>query len=235
MRSELRLRLISFARREDAVGATEFAMISPILVLLLLMGFDTGRYVLATQRIQEVADSVVEMLSQTAPAQSPLVPINKGDGVVQDDDLRFYYDSAMATYPDVLSVANSEGVNWWQLLNVQMSSILFVASPAGCTTSCTYTPKVVWTNGARTCGLAINASPDISAYNPATLPTDVYGQGSVLVVDVSYTFKPTFGAAYMPSISIERSAYMAPRNVPVVESQAATVAPECAGVPTPTP
>ena len=233
MRLELSLQLRSFARRQDAVGATEFALVSPILLLLLLMGFDTGRYVLATQRVQEVANSVAEMLSQTDPAQPPLVTIEPHDGVVQDSDLRYYYDSAMATFPEVLAVANSEGANWWQLLAVQMTSVNFVATPAGCTTACTYTPQVVWTTGARKCGLTINQAPDASAYNPATLPKDVFGTGSLIVVDVGYTFTPTFGAAYMPSISIERSAYMAPRNVPIVESQATAVAPECAGVPAP--
>ena len=195
------------------------------------MGFDTGRYVLATQRIQEVANSVAEMLSQTDAAVKPITPVKSGDGVVQDSDLHYYSDSAMATYPEVLSVANSTGTYWWQLLTVQMTSIEFTASPSGCTSACTYKPAVVWTTGARSCGLTITATTDTSTYNPATLPTDVFGPGSLIVVDVSYTFTPTFGAAFMPSIPIERSAYMAPRNVPIVESQATSMAPPCAGEP----
>jgi len=222
--------LRGFARRQEAAGAVEFAFVSPILLLLLLMGFDTGRYVLATQRVQEVANSVAEMLSQTPPASPPLRQ-GSTDGVVQDSDLHYFSDSAMATYPEVLAVANNSGVYWWQLLTVQMSSIEFIATPNNCTNNCTYTPKVVWSNGARVCGLAITATADTSTYAPATLPTDVFGPGSIIAVDVFYTFKPTVGAAFMPSISIERSAYMAPRNVPIVESQATVQAPQCAGTP----
>jgi hypothetical protein len=111
-----------------------------------------------------------------------------------------------------------------------MTSIKFTATPTGCTTTCTYKPAVVWTNGARSCGSTITAVADTSGYSPTTLPSDVFGPGSLIVVDVWYTFTPTFAAAYMPAIYIERSAYMAPRNVPVVESQATAQAPACPGV-----
>jgi hypothetical protein len=170
------------------------------------------------------------MLSQTDAAVSPIVPKLAGDGVVQDSDLHYYSDSAMATYPDVLAVANSTGTFWWKLLTVQMTSIKF--TPTTCTTTACK-PTVMWTTGSRSCGSTITAVPDTSAYSPTTLPTDAFGPGSIIVVDVSYTFTPTFGAAYMPTLSIERSAYMAPRNVPYVESQATSMAPACAGVTVP--
>jgi hypothetical protein len=226
-------RLCSFIQRQRGASTVEFAFLMPVMLILMLAGFDTGRYVLATERIQEVANSVAEMLSQTDTAILPIVPILKSDGVVQDSDLHFYFDSAMATYPDVLVVANNTGTYWWQLLTVQMTSIKFNATPSGCTTSCTYKPTVLWTTGSRSCGSTITAVGDTSAYSPTTLPQDVYGPGSIIVVDVSYTFAPTLGAAYMPSISIERSAYMAPRNVPYVESQATSMAPPCPGVSVP--
>jgi Flp pilus assembly protein TadG len=223
-------RVRSFVRQRQAASTVEFAFLVPVVLLLLLMGFDTGRYVLATERIQEVANSVAEMLSQTGTPTSPIVATNSGDGVVQDSDLHYYYDSAMATYPDVLAVANNTGTYWWQLLTVQMTSVKFNATPTGCASSCTYKPTVMWTSGARSCGLTLTSVPDASAYSPSTLPSGVFGSGSIIVVDVFYTFTPTFGAAYMPSISIERSAFMAPRNVPYVESQATSMAPPCAGV-----
>jgi hypothetical protein len=223
----------SFVRQRRAASTVEFAFIVPAVLLLMLMGFDTGRYVLATQRIQEVANSVAEMLSQTGAAVKPIVPTYAGDGVIQDSDLHFYFDSAMATYPDVLSVANNTGTYWWQLLQVQMTSVKFNATPAGCASSCTYTPTVMWTTGARSCGLVLTSVPNASTYTASTLPAGVFGPGSIIVVDVTYTFTPTFGAAYLPSMSIERSAFMAPRNVPYVESQATSMGPPCPGVTVP--
>jgi hypothetical protein len=230
MSREIYHRVRSFVEQRQAASTVEFAFLVPVVLLLLLMGFDTGRYVLASERIQEVANSVAEMLSQTDVAASPIVPMESGDGVVQDSDLHYYSDSAMATYPDALAVANNTGTYWWQLLDVQMTGVKFNATPTGCTSSCAYKPTVMWTSGARSCGLTLTAVPDTSAYSPSTLPTDVFGRGSIIVVDIFYTFTPTFGAAYMPSISIERSAFMAPRNVPYVESQATSMAPPCPGV-----
>ena len=233
MSLEIYHRVRSFLRHRQAASTVEFAFLVPVILLLLLMGFETGRYVLATQRIQEVANSVAEMLSQTAAASTPPATSPTGAGYVQDSDLHFFYDSAMATYPDVLAAANNTGTYWWQLLTVQMTSIYFNANPTSCTSNCTYKPEVVWTTGARSCGLTFTAVSDTSPYSPSTLPTDVYptaAPGSLIVVDVFYTFTPTFGAAYLPSISIERSAYMAPRNVSVVESHATSMAPQCPGL-----
>jgi hypothetical protein len=140
----------------------------------------------------------------------------------------------MATYPDVLAVANNTGTFWWQLLNVQMGEHKIHRLAHGLHEfvhlHITYTPTVTWSTGARTCGLTMTAAPDTNTYNPATMPTDVFGPGSLIVVDVTYTFTPTFGAAFLPTIPIERSAYMAPRNVAFVESQSTSLAPPCAGV-----
>jgi Flp pilus assembly protein TadG len=216
-----------FRRDRAGVAATEFALIAPVVVMLLLAGFDFGHYVLATQRVQAVANSIAEMLAETPVSASAT---NPGDGVVTANDLQFYYNSAMFTFPDVLPAANAQGVAWSSLLSVQMTSIEFTPTPTGCTTTCTYVPNVVWALGARACGTTFSAVSDTSAYSATTLPSDIYGPGSMIVVDVSYTWAPTVGASFLPSIPIERSVYLAPRNVPIVESQAYGTANPCPGV-----
>jgi hypothetical protein len=136
----------------------------------------------------------------------------------------------MFTFPDALNVANQQNVAWSSLLVVNMSSIKMVPTPTGCTTTCAYTPKVVWSTGWRTCGSTITAAADTAAPSATTLPTDIYGPNSQIVVDVSYTFYPTFGSSVLPAIPIERSTYMAPRNVPIVETSGSTWAPNCPNV-----
>jgi hypothetical protein len=227
-RNRFHIRRREFLRDRVAIGTVEFAMIAPLLLFLLLAGFDIGRFVLATQRTQAVANSVAEMLSQTDVSSSAQTP---GDGVVYANDLLFYWNSAMFTFPDALASAMQQNMNWWNLLNVNMASIKFVGTPANCTTNCTaITPKVVWTLGQRSCGSTITAAPDTSTYSATTLPTDVFPTSlsttttSLIVVDVFYTWKPTIGANYLPSIPIQRSVFMAPRNVPLVESVASTAA-----------
>jgi len=215
-------RLKGYASGDDGVAAVEFAFIAPILLLLLLAGFDVGRFVLATQRVERVAGSVAQMLAET-PASSPGSQV----GYVSSNDLLFDWNSAMFTFPDVLAAANAQNTNWWNMLNVQMSSINFVATPAGCTTNCNYTAKVLWSLGARSCGSSIQPVTDSTYYSPTTLPADIFGPRSMIVVDVTYAWTPSVGAAYLPSIPIVRSAFLSPRAVQLVESQAYGLANPC--------
>ncbi len=223
-----RTRARSFARNCAGVSTVEFTLILPVALLLLLMGFDTARYVLATERVEEIANTAAEMLAQTGASGSAVV---SGDGTVSDADLQFYWDSAIFIFPGAAAAAQGQNANWWSQLVVNMSSINFVVSPTGCTTSCSYKPRVVWTTqNYRPCGSTITAAPDSTPPSPSTLPTDVFGTGSIIVVDVTYVWQPTFGASYLPSFTISRSAYMAPRNVPTVEAAAGdTKASNCPG------
>jgi len=210
-------RLGAFARNEVAVSAVEFALILPLTTFLLLGGFDTGRFILATQRTQAVANSIAEMIAQEPVSNLAAVA---GDGVVSENDFLFDYNSAMFTFPDIMTEATQLGVNWWDLLSLNVASISFAATPTGCSTNCVYTPSVVWSFGQRACGTKFTASPNTATYGPSLLPAGAYGPGSLVVVDVIYTWLPTFGASYFGSATIERSVYMTPRNVPLVESNA---------------
>lgn len=229
MRRTYRSSLASFARNSGGAGAVEFAALAPILLLLLLVGFDAGRFVLATQRIQEVANTAAEMLAQTGLSSTAVL---SNDGTVSDADLNFYWSSAIFIFPGAVAQAQAQNVSWSSQLLVNMSSVNFVANPKGCTSGCSYTAQVVWTTqNYRPCGSTITAVPDSNSPSPSTLPTDVFGAGSIIVVDVTYTWQPTFGANYLPSIAIVRSAYMAPRNVNIVEAASGdTLASNCPGV-----
>lgn len=220
--------LRGLARDRAGVGAVEFTLILPVALLLLLMGFDTARYVLATERVEEIANTAAEMLAQTGGSASAILP---NDGTVANADLQFYWDSSIFIFPGAAAAAQAQNVNWWSQLIVHMSSINFVASPTGCTTTCSYKPVVVWsTQNYRACGSTITSVADTSTPSPSTLPKDIFGPGSVIVVDVTYLWKPTFGAAYLPSFTITRSTYMAPRNVNIVEAAAGdTLATNCSG------
>jgi Flp pilus assembly protein TadG len=207
-----------FLVRQDAVSAVEFAFVVPVMILLMLAGFDLGRFILATQRVEIVAGTLGQMLSETAASPSAPTP---GDGVVSYSDILNIDNSAFYIFPDVLTQSSAQGVSWNSLLQTNLASIQFTATPTGCTTACSYVPKVVWTYGGankRACGSTIVAVADSASASPTSLPADVFGPGSLIVVDVNYTFQTTFAANYLPSIPIERSAYITPRYVPLVQS-----------------
>ena len=221
-RLSLRQRARAFACDAQGVSAVEFAFISPCLLVLMLAGFDAGRLVYASERVEAVANQVAEMLAQTQQAVSPVVPTKAGDGVVSSSDILGFYNSAPFIYPDVINQAAQQGVSWGNLLQLDLANISFTPTPTGCTTSCTYKPKVAWNYGAsaylRTCGSVITGVSDTSSASPSTLPLDSFGPNSLLVVDVHYAWTPTFGAAFFGSVTLARSIYLNPRYVPNVEA-----------------
>jgi len=218
----------SFAHDASAVAAVEFAFISGFLMFLCLAGFDFGRYVVAAQRIEAVSYNVAQMLGQTAQSSSA---IDSGDGVVTDATLQWYQNSGMIIFPEALSDSYNQGVAWNTLLVVNMTSLRFKLVVAGCTSGCVYKPYVIWTTGNRPCNSVFTQAADTSSASAATLPVDLYGPNSQIVVDVSYSFNPSFGARWLSKMTIARTTYLSPRNVSMVESSStSSLAPNCAGV-----
>jgi Flp pilus assembly protein TadG len=68
-----------FRRHERGVAAIEFALIIPILVLLLLGCFEVPRYVLVWQRMARTSSGVADLLAQ---ADEPMTG-NQMDDIVQ--------------------------------------------------------------------------------------------------------------------------------------------------------
>ncbi len=54
-----------FARERRGAVLTEFAMAFPILVILILGGFEIGRYVLLQQKLQSVAVETADLVAQS--------------------------------------------------------------------------------------------------------------------------------------------------------------------------
>jgi Flp pilus assembly pilin Flp len=224
MNAALRLRRavragLTFLRDAQGVSAIEFAFIVPVLLLFLVAAFDCGRLIYASERVEEVANEIAEMLAETPRSNSATV---NGDGLVASSDILGFYNSGAFIFPDVLSQAQQQNVNWDQLLQLDMASVGFTATPTGCTTTCTYKPRVIWNYGAnaylRTCSVLLAAAPDTAVSSPGAIPTDSFGPNSLLVVDVHYTWQPTFGAAYFTPITFARSVYLNPRYVTNVEA-----------------
>jgi Flp pilus assembly protein TadG len=214
--AKLYRRAKEFCRARQAMAATEFALLLPLLIILMLGSVETARAIIAARSVTAVATTAVEMLSQQ-PSQVTYV------------DLHFATDSTMVIFPQMLQDAARKGVSWKSDISVSIAGVLFSGKPAGCTTSCTsYDANVVWNSGAnkRTCGVLLTSAPDTAAPSKTTLPADVFpvapSQGALLlVVDIVYNYTPIFGSTFTAlfgsplfgTIPIARSAYLAPRYV----------------------
>ena len=190
-------RLPRFGGDRRGVAALEFAIGAPMLIALLLLGVDVSRYIIATKRIENVAATIGQMISVSQT------------GTVSATDLQFFHDSAMVIFPQVLADSYAQQIAWGADIGITMSGVTFTQSGN------TYVPHLVWTGGTmpRSCTVTMTAAPDTAAPSPSKLPADVFGPSMLVVVDVTYAFRPTIAPTFLSTIPIARSYYVAPRYV----------------------
>ena len=208
--------------RDDRRGlsAVEFALVLPLLLVLMLGGIQTVAYVNATRKVELVAQSISQMISQAVPPQGSTI------ASVNATDLHFSYDATLVLFPYLLKDGPRQGLQWWQDITINYTSVAFTQKGTGCTDnadlSACYTANVVWTStgtyggNKRPCATPLQPADNTAAPSPGTLPRSVYGPGSLIVIDVVFTFTPTFGAKFFPTSRVARSVYVQPRYATLV-------------------
>ena len=210
-----------FLRSTRATVAVEFAFALPVLIVLLLLGIQVVTYVNAVRKVELLATSISEMISQAAP------PTGSTIASVNQLDLHFAYDAGLVVFPYLMSDAQRQGVAWWQDIYINYASVQFVKIPGttcpatGDQSSC-YLANVVWTSTGTTggkyrpCLIPQLAMDDTSAPNNAYLPRSIFGASSVIAVDVVFSFHPTFAGNLLPTLRIARSVYVQPRYASLI-------------------
>lgn len=220
-------RVRRFRAADDAMAAIEFALILPTLLLILFAGAQVVAFVNATRKVELVAHSISQMISQAVP------PKNTTVAQVNATDLHFSYDATLVLFPYVMKDAKRRGMEWWQTVSINYAAIQFTAKNDACKNStdnsgdlsACYEAKVVWTSTGtaqpggdnyRPCGTAQLPAADDASPNRTTLPRSSFGPGSLVAIDVVFDFEPTFGSGFVPPIRIARSAYVQPRYASLV-------------------
>ena len=214
-----------FLVSERGTSAIELAFVLPVLILLMLAGFQLVLYINATRKVERIADSISEMISQATPATT-----GSTTATVSALDIHFTYDSTMVIFPYVLKDAKQKGVSWWQNITINYASVQFTQTATTCGSnadqSACYVANVVWTGagaagtGARPCIVPQLAANDTATPTNTALPRSLFGPGSIIVIDVTYTFVPTFGARFLPPLLIKRSAFIQPRYAALIKFDA---------------
>lgn len=190
-----------FFRATDGVASVELALLAPILILLSLGTFELQRYLRVERQLSLAAENVASMVAQrlTTDTTSPA----------------FDYGLVAIVAP---TLSPGGGAALTTALASQITSVVFTATPAGCTT-CTYRGDVTWTwsmTGEDGPGLGSlkRACGRVTASNAQTggaLPAGVFGPGAVIVVDMLYDFKPLFGTGVVPTLTLMRQGFARPR------------------------
>jgi Flp pilus assembly protein TadG len=215
--------LARFTAAEGAAAAIEFALVLPILVAILLAGSQVVLYVNAGRKVGQVARSISQMISQATP------PANSTTATVNATDLHFSYDSTLVIFPYLMADAKRQGLAWYADISINFAGIAFTPLPGSCNDptdqSACYVASVVWTSTGTAQPGGTNYRPCITPQLPAantaapnrgTLPRSVFGPASLVVVDVVFTFTPTFAAALLPPLRIARTAYVQPRYASLI-------------------
>ena len=199
--------LKAFIKSCRGIAAVEFAYIAPFLLVCIWGCFETSKYITATRRISYLASSIAGEISQNV------------NGTVSDNDLNFFYQSSLMIFPNEINDSARTGLQWYQSMQIAMTGIKFTATPTNCTTSCTYTPTVVWVGGniQRSCTAPITQVSDTSTPSLTTLPLDVYGPNFLVVVDVVYNYTPYLSTMFFKQKTISKSFYINPRYVSLIK------------------
>ena len=198
-----------FARGETGVSAVEFGLISPVLVLMFLGVLELSGAITAANRSTFVADAVAEMVTRV-------------DRPVTSDELKSFAIASALIDPDIVKYARTANLSIEQAFKITITSVQFEPKVLTCILlGCAYDANVVFSytmNGTkRACG---KLSPSAAASQSlATLPTDVYGPGSLVVVDVETYYTPIMPVRIKGGpMTFKRSSYFRPRYVSRVES-----------------
>ena len=220
--------LMGFTCSARGAVAIEFAFLMPVLVILLILGVQVVAYVNCVRRVELLATSISEMISQAAPQPGA------STAYVNAQDLHFAYDSGLVVFPYLMSDASRQGVAWWQDIYIDFSSVQFTSingktCPVNGDQSSCYNANVVWTSTGttgtnyRACGNSAGQAPyqlpmaDTSSPNKLALPRSIFGAGSVVVIDIVFTFRPVFAGTLMPTLTIARSVYVRPRYATLID------------------
>jgi Flp pilus assembly protein TadG len=108
----------------QAIAAVEFALVLPLLVILMLGSVETARLITFARKVTLVSTTAVEMLTQN------------GTGTV--NYLHFAVDSTMVIFPQILQDATQKNISWGSDIAISMASVVFTPNPSTCTSNCSY-------------------------------------------------------------------------------------------------
>ncbi len=206
--------LARLRRDRSGVAVVEFSLLFPILLAISAGIFEFSSFIRQSRQLTDTANSIAEILAAGA------------DNTVDFNELHNAFDSAMLTFPKVLSDSNRKSIPWANDITISLAGISFSPTVAGCSSNCTYVANVTWTGAGaqRACGSHPTAASNSSTASPATLPASLFtpvasSQGGnnpplyIIVADVTYTWSPSVFPGLLSPVIMKRSSYISPRYV----------------------
>lgn len=210
-------------RDRKGIAAVEFSLLFPVILALSAGIFEFSSFIRQSRQLTDTANSIAEILAAGS------------DTNLYFTDLHYAYDSAMLTFPKVLSDSYNKNISWTSDITISLAGISFAPTVSGCTSNCQYKASVNWTGAAaeRACGTNPSAVPDTTAPSATTLPQSLFtpvgnpqgGYGAplyIVVADVTYTWSPSVFTGLLGNVVMKRSSYINPRYVSTLKYKVAS-------------
>ena len=194
-------------RSRSGVVAIEFAFVAPVLVLAAGGLVDLTDAFLTWQRVTQAAQAISQIATSIAATAADTNVLTNADVV----------RASSAAYPYLPALDTPSPPRF----GVTVTSLLFTAKgdPKTCGADC-WTPHVTWSGRFQgTAGAVWACSPtsvtlvaDDFTPAPNTLPADAVTAQPLLLVTVTYGWRPTFAGLVLAEFTMTRAAYLAPRT-----------------------
>lgn len=201
--SPLRAAVRAFAACRRAVAALEFAILAPFLLAATLGLYDLATAFITWRRITVATQSIVEIATASAANADNTNSLTEEQAWTASTALFALLPQLRSEPPTAYSVV--------------VSAVVFRPKDKQCARRCSYVANTAWSRTVqgvgpqRSCGQLADA-PNGADPGPTTLPIDVFGPASLLVVDVTYSFRPLFSGLVWGDLRISRAAYFPPRT-----------------------
>jgi hypothetical protein len=189
----------------------EFALIAPVMFILLTGSYDITQLLIARQQIISTAQQIVEIATELSiqPDQTTSLTVNQA------------YQAETAIYALMPRLRSGSDTNKF---SVTLSAAVFTATPASCTpnSGCSVA-KIAWSTMLSRSTLSPNVPitrpcgviTQVAATQPVTinnLPTaGMTTLTSIVIADVTYVYQPLFSGFFMGSVTLNRTAFLPPR------------------------
>ena len=190
----------------------EFALIAPVMFVLLTGSYDITRLLIARQQVISTAQQIVEIATELSiqPDQTTSLTTYQA------------YQAETAIYALMPRLRSGSDTNKF---SVTLSAAVFSATPVGCTpgTNCSYVANTAWSTMLSLSTLSPNvpitrpcgAIPQVAATQAVTinnLPTaGMTTLTSIVIADVTYVYQPLFSGFFLGSVTLSRTAFLPPR------------------------
>lgn len=103
-----------FGRSVEGIAALEFALLAPLMIYTILVGFDLATALLISRRLSNAADVVAELVSQQTDSSGNPTGSSLTTDPITNTLLLGDFFSVVTTFPDVLADAATKGDEPWQ-------------------------------------------------------------------------------------------------------------------------